>query len=430
MRTKILVDHGSAHNLGDTSMLEGAVTRLQALYPDHSLAVIERPLLRTRLYDRAGIERYPVYNVARPLSFEGSTLRQQLERYTLAVSKRLIGREAAKEHQPFGLLGSTFSGGAIQLAQPCGTYQSYIEPFEALHIVGGGNLTDTFNVLPRLLLIRAFLDAGKPVVLTGQQIGPVRSSVLRDRMGRLLRRASFVGLREPTDSVQFCKGARIDPSRYALMGDDSFGMEACSDERTQSLLDKYGLRSGHYVAVNVRVAKYAHEHEAHLRGVAELLDHLSDHLNLPFLVVPIAFNEADSDVVAGQALASLTGRSTVHVFDDPALSVAEAKGLLRHAYGAVGVSYHFCTFALSEGVPAVCIYAGDYYGQKARGLAAFWGDDRLSVYLGEHNVADTSALLEEVWADNGLREDLSNKRNDFKARWMEAFDKAAARLAQ
>jgi hypothetical protein len=73
---------------------------------------------------------------------------------------------------------------------------------------------------------------------------------------------------------------------------------------------------------------------------------------------------------------------SIKVMGTDELTPATARGMLGCAFGAIGVSHHFCTFALSEAVPAICIHEGAYYEQKGRGIAAFWGDERLSSPLG------------------------------------------------
>jgi hypothetical protein len=64
------------------------------------------------------------------------------------------------------------------------------------------------------------------------------------------------------------------------------------------------------------------------------------------------------------------------------LTPATTRKMLGLRVWAIGVSYRFCTFALLEAVPAICIHEGAYCKQKARGIATFWGDERLSLSLG------------------------------------------------
>lgn len=68
------------------------------------------------------------------------------------------------------------------------------------------------------------------------------------------------------------------------------------------------------------------------------------------------------------------------------------RGLLGKAFGSIGVSCHFCIFALSQGIPAVCLHEGDY-SQKARAIGGFWRDGRLAIYLQK---ADVSSAVEQV----------------------------------
>jgi polysaccharide pyruvyl transferase WcaK-like protein len=306
----------------------------------------------------------------------------------------------------------------LEMHEPVGTLGHYAAPFDGLVLLGGGYLTDTFawSTVQRAALIRTFEQQGKPVVLTGQQLGPFHSVTTARVMGEALRRADFVGVREPTDSLAFCREA--DVPRHALMGDDSFGLDSADDE-ARTLLERYGLEPGHFFAVNVRIGRYASEHEQHLDALAAQVRSLMDETGMPALVVPIALNETDSDVASGYRLKEAVGEDLL-VLDESDPTPSLIKGTLGLAHGAVGVSYHFCTFALGEGVPAVCIYDGAYYGQKAAGLCAFWGDDRLALALPS---TDLVPHVLSVWGDASLRDRLSVRAEEAKAEWHKVMER-------
>src|SRR5262249_10110100 len=196
-------------------------------------------------------------------------------------------------------------------------------------------------------------------------------------VARRLRKASFVGVREPTDSLRFCERAGLRPGAYALMGDDSFGLEPAAPAAVEELLDRHGLRPGRFLAVNLRVGKYTRYQEDYGQRFAALVRELGRRHARPLLVVPIALGEGDSDAASGRRLQAACGGDAVRVLDAPGLTASLVKGVLGRAFAAVGTSYHFCTFALSQGVPAVAVYDGTYYSQKAAGVAAFWQDERL-----------------------------------------------------
>ena len=296
--------------------------------------------------------------------------------------------------------------------------------FDALHLVGGGYLTDTF---PEVLIhawcfAQTFGDQGKPVVLTGQQVGPFQSHVLERLAARLLRSARFVGLREPSHSVELCRRFRVNQQRFAVMGDDSFGLPSASEAEVASCLAAHQLEAEKFLALNVRVGPYAAGHGEYLRLIAQIGETLALDFGLPILIVPIAFNDCDSDDRSGQALLEMMPRVQKQRIDSGQLTPALVRGVLGRAFGAVGVSYHLCTFALGQGVPAVCLHEGDYYSQKARGVCQFWGDDRLAVSLRDADANSAVRQISSVLRDSALRARLARQGPAATTRWHEIFD--------
>jgi polysaccharide pyruvyl transferase WcaK-like protein len=139
--------------------------------------------------------------------------------------------------------------------------------------------------------------------------------------------------------------------------------------------------------------------------------------------LPIAFNKIDSDDRSGERLLDLMKHPELRRIDSDQLTAGLVRGLLGKAFGAIGVSYHFCTFALSQGVPAVCLYAGDYYSQKARGICAFWQDDGLAIFLQKAEISSAvehvSTLLRDLPWRTKLRQQARSAAND----WQKVFDK-------
>lgn len=370
---RLLIDYGASCNLGDLSMLEGAVGRLRDLHPRAELAVIDRGYQNTDVWD-LGVSRQP---------------------------ERL-----ANEDEDARRIA----------AEMCA-------PFDALHICGGGNLTDTFpwELRQKSIRMSAFIERGKPVVLTGQQLGPFQSLALQEALSQTLRRVRFVGVREP-GSEDFCERAGLDRACFELMGDDSFGLAPADEAFILNLLSRMGLRPGRFLAFNLRLGFYSGGLDRHLDLIAAILKRVAGRLSLPILIVPISLNRSDDDIRAGQAVAARLSSSSAHVLQE-ALTPAVVKGVLGKAFGAVGVSYHFCTFALSQGVPAVCIFNGEYYARKARGLAAFWEDRRLALALDGNSPATPVDQIAHALADGKLRERLLHRAGKAVEKWRSAFDR-------
>jgi polysaccharide pyruvyl transferase WcaK-like protein len=418
--TKILVLHGSSGNFGDSAMLEGVVSKLLTKLPSAQLFVADRPGLRTTLWNWRRVHKQCLPSVRLPYEHLLAEL-PYVWRYNVQWQK-------ASRWCLSLALGQTRRSEGIRLSDtrsntPEQTSSQFCSSFDGLHMVGGGYLTDAFpDLLLQLVgLAQGFLDQGKPVLLTGQQIGPLNSRVMKGLARRLLRGARFVGLREPTRSVDFCKEFHLERGRFRVMGDDSFGLPS-AEPQVQKCLAAQGLMPGRFLAFNVRVGFYALEHRQYLPTIARLADELSRAFRMPVIVVPIAFNEGDSDDQSGQELLGMMRSSDARLLGSNDLTPSLVRGVLGQAFGAVGVSYHFCTFALSQGVPAIALYDGEYYGQKGRGLCRFWQDNRLAISLRDTRVSCLHRNIANVLEDSAGRQKLRRQALLAHKNWEEVFD--------
>lgn len=412
----ILVDHGAYLNLGDIAMLESAVARLHHVLPEARLAVIYREL-PTKIYQLPFVTPIPNYEIEPT----GKRIIQPvLPAKADAAARRLTLFQLA--------LGKRIDTLTVMQNTSAATLNEFSEPFDALHLVGGGVLNDVFplELLKKSALLLTFAAQNKPTVLTGQQLGPFQNPFFKRVLARGLRGAEFVGVREPTTSMALCQEFGLDPTRYALMGEDAFGLAGAGEEQTQKVLSACGVESKKFIAMNLRVQyNYAPEFERHVHRMAELAETLAARMEMPLLFVPIATDPESGDSRTAQRVAAEIHRTPVQVLDRPDLSASLVKAVLAHARGAVGVSYHFCNFALSAGVPTVNVYDGRYYTQKAQGQAAFWGDARLALALQNGRVEDAARHILDVFNDEALSQHLNTRAREAVANWETIFDAQA-----
>lgn len=415
----LLVDSDSFGNLGDLSMVEAVVLQLHSLLPKARIHVLAPRSIGSTIWDVSGIIRQTPYTV-RPFGDDALS--------KLRFFRRHSGlRQRATSMLTMDGLGCLLRAGSLSFRFEVTDHTTrdlarFCEQFDGLHIAGGGNLTDTF--LPELFrkccVIHAFAEQRKPIVLTGQQLGPFRSRSLRRALGRTLRRANFVGLRDPGESMSICSQARLDQGSFACMGDDSLGLPPADDLSIHKLLGCYGLRENEFLALNLRFTTYALKDPNCLQTLASLVDRLTTLLGMPILVVPIHVTGSDNDVLSGQKIADASS-ATIAVMHGNDLTAPLVKGILGKAFGALGVSHHFCTYALSQGVPAVCIYEGDYYRQKAQALAASWGDNRLAVPLKGLDPTAAATGIAAIVRDENLRARLSLVSEVATQKWRDLF---------
>lgn len=418
----LLVDHGGYNNLGDTAMTEAVIGRLRHNFPGATLSVFNRGF-QSDAWGQPGVRQLPEQMLLPWL--EGLLQKLPLHRNTplryrwqsvLARATLLLGQAIAPRH--------------IRLARP-GQRQvtqrllDYCDRFDGLHVVGGDYLRDVYAIelLRKCMIMLAFAELKKPVVLTGHQLGPFKQGMYRPALYRALRQATFVGIRERIHSPGFCQAAGLDPGCYEVMGDDSLGLKAAPDGEAAALLAQQGLRPKAFIAFNLRLTRATTGQERTLQPLAETLDDLGARLRLPYLIVPVAQGDWESDRDAALRVAALTKASDVRTLPATDLTPRLAKAILGQAYGAAGASWHFCTFALSEGVPAVCLHESTYYAHKAQSLCATWQDERLALAMTDTAPTAAAEHIARVFDDAALRRQLPERAARSVALWCSVFDR-------
>jgi polysaccharide pyruvyl transferase WcaK-like protein len=436
---KILIHHNAVPstehgNFGDLAMLQAALDCLSLGIEGAELHVLECP--------RIWQERDNVQTVRYSLPVPGTRLWQLAMRRPFRWARRTIPALDALTHRmrrTAPIIRHAILGRGARVArfpmiveQGAMTLEDWCQSYDALFIAGGGALNDIFPApfWTSSCLIHGFFLQGKPVILTGQQLGPFHYAATRKSLLRTLRKVSFIGLREATESLRLCEEAGMEQSRATVMGDDSFGVAPAPPSEVQALLAGLGLSPGRFIAVNIRLSFYTPAAAKYLPLLAKFLSNLSQDYQMPLLVVPIAIGEKDSDITAGHRLAEVLSDDQLQVLEKQPLSSALLKGVLGSAYAALGMSYHFCTFALSQGVPTVALFAGDYYAQKAYGISQFWNDERLAAPFAALETAAGIERIRSVLDDEHLREVLRGRAEEATRRWQMMFKDRVIQLLQ
>lgn len=109
-------------------------------------------------------------------------------------------------------------------------------------------------------------------------------------------------------------------------------------------------------------------------------------------------------------------------------------GVIKAAIGAslftLGLSYHVHVFGLSQGVPALILYSGDYYRFKSDGLVGFYDGVNCAVDIGAAFGVDAACAAIDTMLAEGDRERLSidrtNKALAQRNNWI--FDEMSVRV--
>jgi polysaccharide pyruvyl transferase WcaK-like protein len=404
---KVLLDHGAYQNIGDVSMLETVIRQCRKRFPSLNLHVIKNDF-PSDVWNFKNVVTEPAY-MPRPLFKKVLWFTKRCHSYkTDRFFSKVFLSYYSKTTASTTLY---YKGEKMKVRDFCSRYDGYL-------VSGGGNLNDTFYkvLFSKLILIKEFLQLNKPVMLTGQQLGPFTSLFFKQVTIKLLKNVNFMGLRDPGESAALCRKHGL---KFNVMGDDSLQLEPAEDSVVQHFLSENELKPKGFIAVNVRYADYAIQDERTLLHLASILQVLSNTLKMPLAIVPISFARHDSDVQT--AIHMQTHLKTLRVLRPSFFSPALIKGIIGQAFGAIGTSFHFCTYSLSQGVPAICIYKGDYYQQKARSIEMLWQGLALAWDINEITKATIPAFL-RFYNDPHLRKQLLKKSAQLKNNWQNIFE--------
>lgn len=270
-----------------------------------------------------------------------------------------------------------------------------------LTICGGGSLTSRYGALLRIrsLLAGYAVARAVPVVVTGQQIGPILSEQDEAILGQWLPRAKRVGVRDPDISVRLGLRAGVPVDRLVVTGDDALDLVPISPASLPPRC--FGVRP--CVGLSLHLPGNRAERSQRLvemvQSLAPWLRSLdADILWLPHLrsSVPHRCDVQLARDFAGAA--GLVGRLVVA--DSPEYRDRHIKHLTGLCDFVVSTRYHGVVFALTSGVPVVGVSQDDDTGAKIKGLYAYFGLDWVVPHMRDPGM---TFLISEAWNNRGIR---------------------------
>jgi polysaccharide pyruvyl transferase WcaK-like protein len=356
---QILIDHSGyeLRNLGDASMLQVCVRRMQEAFPAARVDVITTAPerlealcpgtlpVRSSLVDKPGVRALPQSG--------GLALEQAWK----ACGPYLV-------HSPGRPSRSSARDSSVLQA---------IRRADAVVAAGGGYLTDAWwwHAAGVLSVLRAAQRLGKPTAMFGQGLGPLTNTAIRRQASTVLPGLRVLGLRERVTGVPLAEELRMPSDRLAVTGDDALEMATMATPDPPLDQDVLG--------VNVRLADYTNLSFSEVGALRTVIAELATDRPIALQALPIS-RHADSDDLAStaQLLAGLSPRQLVleEITTPAALIHATAR-----CRAVITASYHAAVFALAAGVPAVCVSHSPYYDGKFRGLVDLFPEAAAFVQL-------------------------------------------------
>ncbi|MBL1074074.1 polysaccharide pyruvyl transferase family protein [Nocardia sp. 2] len=272
--------------------------------------------------------------------------------------------------------------------------------------LGGGYMTDAD--IPQagraLDLLEYAWDAGVPVAMMGQGIGPMRDPRLRARAAQVMAALPLIALRERRRGPALLDSLGVPSSVVTVTGDDA--VELAVEARKPVL--------GNGIGVCLRVAGYSPVTRSARSAVGVAVRAAAGDFGAPLVPLIIAETPGSPDRATTVPLVrnSAYARRPIGRFvRTPAVveQVAQCRVLVTGAY-------HLAVFALSQGIPVVGLTSTEYYDDKFLGLDdMFKGGVRL-IHLDDPDLAlRLPAAIRDAWDEAEVLRDGLRARADEQA---------------
>jgi polysaccharide pyruvyl transferase WcaK-like protein len=379
-------------NAGDMAMLQVAITRLGALWPDAAIDILSDT---PDLLPAYGPNSFPLDARGRKAWFsEGALLGPLCGRlpFPLASSGMRLERYLRRRHP---LLMSTAVRWRLRQKghnHPLNAFLETVAAADMIFVSGMGGITDAFSdyAFQLLDILELGIESGAVTAMVGQGIGPLGNPELLAHAKAVLPRVDFIALREARSGEPLLRSLSVSPNRVMTTGDDA----------VELAFRTYPAQPGNGIGINVRVSDYAGVDHAVVERIRPVVRRFAATYRVPMIPLPISRVPEENEAAIIRKLIGACGKeATEKDATDPSLAVIERiKGCRAVMVG----SYHAAVFALAMGIPAVCLSNSPYYRDKFLGLARQFGEGCRVVFLDDPNLSATLAgEMDWAWRHAG-----------------------------
>jgi len=353
---------GGWENIGDQAMFANAIRNLRAKFPNAEITVLTDKKDNTYNCQKVQYESF-LYDYLQPKSkiLKGMIyflrLRKVEELSYVLKTIWIIINARLRKHIFLNGKGRNI----IEL----------LKSSDFIYLGGGGYLNDLWpHMLYQVVTLSYFGRLfRKPIIMSGQGIGPVRNKWHRWLIRKALNKVHILTFREE-NSQKYALSLGIEKPLMETVGDDALTLPSEPNEKIKYLIEK---TSRPILGVQFRNSNYIRRLENEkFKNLASLLDSLIRDFDLQVLFIPMSYSKNADDANSALKIHSyMINKDRSTLLSDNS-GPMEIKYAISRVDYFLGTSYHALLFALSQGVPALGLYSGEYYSLKIKGLFDFF----------------------------------------------------------
>jgi colanic acid/amylovoran biosynthesis protein len=387
MRILVIFSNPTCLNLGDVAMLQVAVQRLKSLWPEAEVGVMvsNAEALRRHCPDAVAV---PFQDEWLGDKFFFGRLMRVLP--ATLVSALVRSQACAWRRWPGTLARATVRKMRLRRQEESARCEWFFRSLSEADLVvacGAGGLNDRFRTYASTLLVTlgAAQSWGKKTAMSSHGFGPISRSELMSRAGVILRRVSLICVREKLLGVPLLARMGVPEERIVITGDDAIEIAFTTGSET----------SGQELGINVRTGGSSEVEGASLQRLGRILRVFAREQAASCVPLPIALQQ---ELDASCIRTVLDGYPSIADSWRPQ-TPAEVIKWAGRCRAVVTSAYHAAVFALSQGVPTVCLHGSDYFKAKFRGLADQFGKGLWLVPVSDEGIStELPRAMREAWS--------------------------------
>ena len=287
---------------------------------------------------------------------------------------------------------------------------------DLLFNVGGGNLNSIWRfggLYSKCIIYLICKILGKPIILSGQTIGPIDNWFDRKFTRFALNKVDAITLRD-TSSKSLLRSIGVVKPVIKETSDDAVLLPCATYEDIKAIFLDEKIDE-HRPLIGINVIGHGHLSGSKLNKakqiLAEVADHLISELGARIVFIPMEYIADDDRVTLSETLELMQHKDKVRIimneYDDKTL-----KGIIGQMDLVIGLRYHFIVFATTMQVPSIGIYSDQYYAMKMKGILELMGQEKYACDIDKISSEEIIELAKDALQNKDkIAEELEKRTN-------------------